>query len=50
VALGFGRLEDYLSNQNGGSVGVLRPGEVFRSRTTCRFGVSGAELADRIRF
>lgn len=29
---------------------VLRPGQVWRSRTTYRFGVGGAELADRIRF
>jgi aldose 1-epimerase len=29
---------------------VLRPGEVFRSRTTYRFGVAGPELAERVRF
>jgi aldose 1-epimerase len=29
---------------------VLRPGQLFRSRTTYRFGVAGPELAERIRF
>jgi aldose 1-epimerase len=29
---------------------VLRPGEVLLSRTTYRFGVAGAELAERVRF
>jgi aldose 1-epimerase len=29
---------------------VLRPGQVFRSQTTYKFGVAGAELAERVRF